>query len=164
MNKIDAFTHIFPPRYWQAMLEALPDGRDMHKRVRAIPAIADLANTTPIYLIPLDDPVTEKLREQYGFLAVDLIPEGLYKDVNATVTLGIGALWVVKADLDPELVYEVTRSLERARTSAQRRSSVPRRTSACSTAGVTSGSAAPFRNGSANCWSGSLPTARGWQP
>ena len=76
-----------------------------------IPAIADLANTTPIHLIPLDDPVTEKLREQYGFLAVDVIPEGLYNDVDATVTLGIGALWIVKADLDPELVYEVTKSL-----------------------------------------------------
>lgn len=42
MTKIDAFTHIFPRRYWEAMLKALPDGRDMHKRVRAIPAIVDL--------------------------------------------------------------------------------------------------------------------------
>ena len=42
MTTIDAFTHIFPQRYWEAMLKALPDGRDMHKRVRAIPAIVDL--------------------------------------------------------------------------------------------------------------------------
>ena len=41
--KIDAFTHIFPVRYWERMLRALPDGRDMHKRVRAIPSIVDLA-------------------------------------------------------------------------------------------------------------------------
>ena len=40
--KIDAFTHIFPQAYWQRMLRALPDGRDMHKRVRAIPSIVDL--------------------------------------------------------------------------------------------------------------------------
>jgi predicted TIM-barrel fold metal-dependent hydrolase len=40
--KIDAFTHIFPKRYWNRMLEVAPEGRDMHKRVRAIPAIMDL--------------------------------------------------------------------------------------------------------------------------
>lgn len=76
-----------------------------------IPTIADLANTTPIHLIALDDPVTATLREQYGFLAVDVIPDGTYADVDATVTLGIGALWIVSADLDPDLVYAVTKSL-----------------------------------------------------
>jgi predicted TIM-barrel fold metal-dependent hydrolase len=40
--KIDAFTHIFPRRYWDRMVEVLPQGRDMHKRVRAIPSIIDL--------------------------------------------------------------------------------------------------------------------------
>ena len=40
--KVDAFTHIFPKAYWDRMLHALPDGRDMHKRVRAIPSIVDL--------------------------------------------------------------------------------------------------------------------------
>ncbi|HET7364067.1 MAG TPA: amidohydrolase family protein [Burkholderiales bacterium] len=40
--KIDAFTHIFPRRYWDRMVEVLPQGRDMHKRVRAIPSIVDL--------------------------------------------------------------------------------------------------------------------------
>jgi aminocarboxymuconate-semialdehyde decarboxylase len=40
--KIDAFTHIFPQAYWERMLRALPDGRDMHKRVRAIPSIVEL--------------------------------------------------------------------------------------------------------------------------
>jgi aminocarboxymuconate-semialdehyde decarboxylase len=40
--KIDAFTHIFPQAYWERMLRVLPDGRDMHKRVRAIPSIVEL--------------------------------------------------------------------------------------------------------------------------
>lgn len=40
--KIDAFTHIFPKRYWDRMLEVKPGGGDMHKRVRAIPGIVDL--------------------------------------------------------------------------------------------------------------------------
>jgi predicted TIM-barrel fold metal-dependent hydrolase len=40
--KLDAFTHIFPKRYWERMLEVRPDARDMNKRVRAIPSIMDL--------------------------------------------------------------------------------------------------------------------------
>ena len=40
--KIDAFTHIFPQAYWERMLRVLPDGRDMHKRVRSVPSIVDL--------------------------------------------------------------------------------------------------------------------------
>jgi predicted TIM-barrel fold metal-dependent hydrolase len=40
--KIDAFTHIFPKAYWERMTRVLPDGRDMNKRVRAIPSIVHL--------------------------------------------------------------------------------------------------------------------------
>ncbi len=40
--KIDAFTHFFPKAYWERMLKLAPNGRDMHKRVRAIPSIMDL--------------------------------------------------------------------------------------------------------------------------
>ena len=76
-----------------------------------IPIIAALAETLPIDLLPLEDEVAGKLREQYGFLAVDVIPVDLYKGVDATVTIGIGALWLVNAELDPNLVYAVTESL-----------------------------------------------------
>jgi hypothetical protein len=76
-----------------------------------IPIIVGLAETLPIDLLPLEDEVAGKLREQYGFLAVDVIPGDLYKDVDATVTIGIGALWLVNADLDPDLVYAVTEAL-----------------------------------------------------
>ena len=40
--KLDIFNHIFPQRYYQRMCEVAPDGKDMHKRVRAIPSIVDL--------------------------------------------------------------------------------------------------------------------------
>jgi uncharacterized protein len=76
-----------------------------------IPIIAGLAETLPIDLLPLEDEVAGGLREQYGFLAVDVIPGDLYKDVDTTVTIGIGALWLVNADLDPELVFQVTKAL-----------------------------------------------------
>ena len=40
--KLDIFNHIFPTRFYDRMLEVAPNGRDMHKRVRAIPSIVDL--------------------------------------------------------------------------------------------------------------------------
>ena len=40
--KIDIFNHIFPKSYFDRMLQVLPDGRDMHKRVRNVPSIVDL--------------------------------------------------------------------------------------------------------------------------
>jgi len=40
--KLDVFNHIFPKTYFDRMTSVLPGGRDMHKRVRAIPSIVDL--------------------------------------------------------------------------------------------------------------------------
>jgi predicted TIM-barrel fold metal-dependent hydrolase len=40
--KIDIFNHIFPKKYFDKMVEVAPNGKDMHKRVRAIPCIMDL--------------------------------------------------------------------------------------------------------------------------
>ncbi|MDA8107995.1 MAG: amidohydrolase family protein [Betaproteobacteria bacterium] len=40
--KLDIFNHIFPKKYFERMLKVAPNGQDMHKRVRAIPAIVDL--------------------------------------------------------------------------------------------------------------------------
>ena len=40
--KLDIFNHIFPKKYFDKMVEVLPSGKDMHKRVRAIPCIVDL--------------------------------------------------------------------------------------------------------------------------
>jgi aminocarboxymuconate-semialdehyde decarboxylase len=40
--KLDIFNHIFPKDYYKRILEVMPDGRDMNKRVREIPCIVDL--------------------------------------------------------------------------------------------------------------------------
>jgi aminocarboxymuconate-semialdehyde decarboxylase len=40
--KMDIFNHIFPKAYFDRMVRLAPDGKDMHKRVRAIPSIIDL--------------------------------------------------------------------------------------------------------------------------
>ena len=40
--KIDIFAHIFPKPYFDKMVSIAPDGKDMYKRVQAIPSIIDL--------------------------------------------------------------------------------------------------------------------------
>ncbi|TMH31852.1 MAG: amidohydrolase, partial [Betaproteobacteria bacterium] len=40
--KLDIFNHIFPTKFYERMLAVAPGGKDMHKRVRDIPAIVDL--------------------------------------------------------------------------------------------------------------------------
>ena len=40
--KLDIFNHIFPRKFYDRMLKVAPNGKDIHKRVRAIPAIVDL--------------------------------------------------------------------------------------------------------------------------
>jgi len=41
--KLDVFNHIFPKRFYERMLKVAPNGKDIHKRVREIPCIVDLA-------------------------------------------------------------------------------------------------------------------------
>ena len=40
--KIDVFNHIYPKAYFDKMIEVLPNGKEMHKRVLAIPCIVNL--------------------------------------------------------------------------------------------------------------------------
>lgn len=76
-----------------------------------LPAVADVARSVPLRLLPVDGEPAQQLRQKYPFLTVDVIPDGSYRDVPSTITLGVGALWLVSADLDTELVYGITRAL-----------------------------------------------------
>jgi uncharacterized protein len=42
MRKIDVFNHIYPPRYYTRLMEVAPDYKDIGKRMRGIPMLADL--------------------------------------------------------------------------------------------------------------------------
>jgi TRAP transporter TAXI family solute receptor len=76
-----------------------------------IPAVADLADEVAIRLLPLDGEPAQALRQKYPFLTVDVVVADTYRGVPGTVTLGVGALWVVSADLDADLVHGITRAL-----------------------------------------------------
>src|SRR6266436_3714547 len=57
-------------------------------------AVADLATTVGIELVPIDGPQADKLLQQYSFLGADEIPDDAYKGVTGVKTVSVHALWV----------------------------------------------------------------------
>jgi TRAP transporter TAXI family solute receptor len=77
-----------------------------------VPAISDVANSTAIRLVPLPRSIGEKLAEKYSFLHLDTIPAGTYPGVEEDVpTLSTTALWIVRADIDADLIHAITKAL-----------------------------------------------------
>lgn len=74
-------------------------------------AIAELANLTPIELVPITGAQAEKALSRYSFFAWDRIPANTYKDVGEVPTLSVSAILVTSAKQDEELIYGVTRAL-----------------------------------------------------
>jgi TRAP transporter TAXI family solute receptor len=77
-----------------------------------VPAIRDLALSTPVRLIPIEGGVVEKLKTDFAYYRVTAIPAGAYSGVDTpTPSIGFSALWVVNSRVDPDLVYAITKSL-----------------------------------------------------
>ena len=74
-------------------------------------AIAELAATTGIELLPIGGEVRDKILAQYKFFAKDQIPDEAYKGVKGVETISVGAQWVTSAKADADLVYEITKAL-----------------------------------------------------
>jgi TRAP transporter TAXI family solute receptor len=74
-------------------------------------AVYELAEDTGLRLLPIDGPEADHLVEHYGFFTRDHIPEGVYPGVERTVTLSVGAQWLVAESISAELVYGITRTL-----------------------------------------------------
>jgi hypothetical protein len=76
-----------------------------------VPAIAELAETTPIRLLPIEGDRAEAVRRDHPFLTVDIIPAGTYRDTPNVVTVGIGTYLLVSMSLPDDLVYGITKAL-----------------------------------------------------
>ena len=74
-------------------------------------AIAELAATTGIDLVPIDGPGAEKLLKQYSFFSADQIPDGAYKGVAGVKTVGVHALWTTSSKQNDELIYKIAVAL-----------------------------------------------------
>ena len=74
-------------------------------------AIAELAATTGIDLLPIDGPQAEKLIKEYSFFAADEIPEGAYKNVPGVKTVSVNAIWATSSKQPEQLIYDITAAL-----------------------------------------------------
>lgn len=77
-----------------------------------VPAVADLARKLEIDLVPIEGPQAEKLRATYPFFLPGSIAAGTYRgQETAVATLNVGVVLLVRAEVDAELVYGITRAL-----------------------------------------------------
>ena len=61
-------------------------------------------------LIPIEGPIVETLKREYPFLQSLKIPAGTYPHQDTAVTtIGVGRLFVCRADLDEAIVHDLTR-------------------------------------------------------
>ena len=74
-------------------------------------AIAELAATSGIELVPVEGPGVDKLLAQHAFFARDEIPSDAYKGVAGVKTISVNAQWVTSTRQPDDLVYEITRAL-----------------------------------------------------
>ena len=77
-----------------------------------LPAIRDLAASTPIRLIPIDGEIVEKLNKEFSYYQTATIPADAYAGTDTpTPSIGFSVLWLVNSRIDPDLVYAITKSL-----------------------------------------------------
>ncbi|MCU0838844.1 MAG: TAXI family TRAP transporter solute-binding subunit [Rhodospirillales bacterium] len=76
-----------------------------------IAAISHAAERLPVTLLAIGGDVAASFRRQHSFYTGAVIPAGTYAGVGATPTIAVAALLVVAAEMDEDLVYNITRAL-----------------------------------------------------
>jgi TRAP transporter TAXI family solute receptor len=104
------------PQYFpaQRVADSLKDGTiDAFFSVSGWPqsAVADLAATVGIELVPIAGPAVDKLIAQFSFFSADEIPDGAYKGVAGVKTVSVHALWTTSSKQPDEVIYKVTAAL-----------------------------------------------------
>lgn len=83
-------------------------------------AIAELASSQKITLVPIEGDAAAAIRTKYPFFAEDMVPGGTYEGVSgATKTLAVGAQWITSASQPDALIYEITKAMWNASTRKQ---------------------------------------------
>ena len=74
-------------------------------------SVVELTSSVGADLVPIDGPEAEALIKKYGFFAKDTIPEGTYEGTQKTESISVGAQWVVSANVNADLVYQITKAV-----------------------------------------------------
>ena len=95
--------------------DALKDGKiDAFFCVAGIPttAVTDLAISTDITVVEVEDDKFEELSAKYGFYTQQTVPAGTYNGVDADVkTVAVMATYIVDKDLSEDTVYAITKAI-----------------------------------------------------
>ncbi len=75
------------------------------------PAVAELAKSMPVRLLPIAGSLRDTLRRDYPFFSARTVPAGVYAGVPGFETLAIHTQFVVGAALDEKLVYGIAAAL-----------------------------------------------------
>lgn len=111
MTEKDLQAQYFPA---QRVADSLKDGTiDGFFSVSGYPqsAVADLAATVGVELVPIEGPEVDKLVSQFSFFSAEEIPDDAYKGVAGVKTVSVHALWVTPSKQNEELIYKVTTAL-----------------------------------------------------
>jgi len=75
-------------------------------------AITDVTTAMDINILPIDGDVAKKVMDRYKFFVTTKIPGGTYKGLpNDIPTIAVQSCLVARDDLDPDLVYWLTKTL-----------------------------------------------------
>ena len=74
-------------------------------------AIRDLAERIDLKFVPIDGPIASKLMKIFPFFELGVIPAGVYGNNPSTETLDVGALLIVRDDMEDELAYGIANAL-----------------------------------------------------
>ncbi len=74
-------------------------------------AVRELARENLIELLPITGKAARTLTRNNPFFSFDSIPAGVYEGLGPVQTLAVQALLLVRADLKPGFVYELTKAL-----------------------------------------------------
>jgi TRAP transporter TAXI family solute receptor len=76
-----------------------------------VSTIIDLSERVPIQLLPINGTVGEEIKSFHPFFSEAAINAGEYTNVGHTATVGLSTQWIVSAEADEELVYELTKAM-----------------------------------------------------
>jgi len=75
-------------------------------------SILDISQKRDITIVEFTDEEIAKIREKYPYYVKSVIPAGSYKGIDKDIqTIACMAIWVVDADIDEEVIYQVTKAL-----------------------------------------------------
>jgi TRAP transporter TAXI family solute receptor len=73
--------------------------------------IAELAQSTRLRLLPISAQKFAALHRAHSSFGLATLPAGTYQGVAETQALSIAAIWVTSAEIEPDLIYGITKAL-----------------------------------------------------